>query len=87
LLIKPKKDIILENELKEMLGNNFINILSEEKTEDYAHGRISEDFIKKNADVLNSIFYVCGPPLMMDAVLKQLRGLNVDAKKIVTEEF
>jgi ferredoxin-NADP reductase len=30
---KTKKDIILEKEFKEMLGNNFISILSEETVE------------------------------------------------------
>ncbi|PVW12414.1 ferredoxin reductase domain-containing protein [Marixanthomonas spongiae] len=83
---KTEKDIILKDEFKEILGNNFINILSDEKTEDYAYGKISEDFIKKNANILN-FFYVCGPPPMMDAVEKQLKQLKVDKKKIVTEEF
>ncbi|KXO01141.1 flavodoxin reductase [Aequorivita aquimaris] len=84
---KTKRDIILEDEFNEMLGENFINILSDEKTEGYAHGRVSEDIIKKNADLPNTIFYLCGPPPMMDAVLKQLKQLNVGAKKIVTEAF
>ncbi|UAB82406.1 flavodoxin reductase [Marixanthomonas sp. SCSIO 43207] len=83
---KRKKDIILEEEFKEMLGNNFINILSDEKTENYDYGRISESFIQENANVLK-LFYVCGPPPMMDAVKKQLEQLKVDKDKIVTEEF
>lgn len=44
---KTKSDIILHEEFGDMLGNNFINILSDEKTEEYAHGRITEGFIKK----------------------------------------
>ncbi len=84
---KTKKDIILEKEFREMLGENFINILSEEETREYAHGQISEDFIKKYATSLDSTFYVCGPPPMMDAMEKQLDILKVDKKKIVTEEF
>ncbi|CAM4319513.1 flavodoxin reductase [Gillisia hiemivivida] len=84
---KSKKDIILEKEFQEMLGENFINILSEEETEGHAHGHISEDFIKKNANSLDSNFYVCGPPPMVEAMEKQLNNLNVDKKKIVTEEY
>lgn len=84
---RSKKDIILESEFREMLGNNFINILSQEKFEGYSFGRISEDFIKNNADVATSIFYVCGPPPMMDSVEKQLKHLKVDKNRIVTEEF
>tara|TARA_R110002049_G_scaffold297831_2_gene487213 strand:+ start:1001 stop:1672 length:672 start_codon:yes stop_codon:yes gene_type:complete len=84
---KTKADIILEKEFHEMLGNNFINILSDEKTEKYAQGFITKDFLKKNAVSLDSYFYVCGPPPMMDAVNKQLAELEVDENYIVTEEF
>ncbi|PVW15830.1 ferredoxin reductase domain-containing protein [Marixanthomonas spongiae] len=84
---KTRKDIILQDEFQTMLGDNFINILSEEETEDYPHGHISEGFIKKHATSLNGVFYVCGPPPMMDAVQEQLSNLNVKEEAIVTEEF
>src|SRR5690554_4606469 len=48
---KTASDIILKEELTEMLGDNFINILSEETSEKYTHGYITADFIKKNADL------------------------------------
>lgn len=84
---KTKSDIILHDEFKKMLGENFINILSDEETSEYAHGRISEDFIKKNGTSSDSYFYVCGPPSMMDAIEKQLKALKVPAEKIVKEAF
>lgn len=84
---KTKADIILEREFREMLGKNFINILSDEKTEEYAQGLITEDFIKKNNVDLNSYFYVCGPPPMMKAIEGQLAHLQVHKNAIVTEEF
>lgn len=31
-LVKIKSDIIIEHEFKDLLGDNFINILSDEKT-------------------------------------------------------
>ena len=45
---KTKADIILEEEFKRSLGANFINILSEENIEGYAHGQITADFLKAN---------------------------------------
>ena len=84
---KTEKDIILRNEFQDMLAENFINILSQEKTDRYPNGHISEEFIKNNATSLGSYFYVCGPPPMMDEVLKQLSNLNVSQERIVTEEF
>lgn len=83
---KTVSDIILEKEFSEMLGKNFINILSDEESQKYAHGYITADFIKKNAD-LNGYFYVCGPPKMMEAVEKQLTDLHIHENSIIKEEF
>ncbi|PKP35122.1 MAG: flavodoxin reductase [Bacteroidetes bacterium HGW-Bacteroidetes-17] len=84
---KTKDDIILEEEFKNMLGENFINILSDEKADDYAHGLITEDFIKIH--ISNSVkkIYICGPPPMMDSIEKQLIHLNIDKKNIIEEAF
>ena len=82
---KTKADIILESELDDMLGNAFINILSDEKTDHYFHGMISQDFLKTHLGDLNQKFYVCGPPPMMDAVIKQLANLGVGENSITLE--
>ena len=84
---KKKNDIILEAEFKKILGNNFINILSDEKVEGYTNGQITEDFIIANSDGLNKLFYLCGPRPMMEAIEKQLADLQVDKKSIVKEAF
>ena len=84
---KTKVDIIHEEEFKKLLGNNFINILSDEKVNGYANGQITEDFIKANSDGINKIFYLCGPPPMMDAIEKQLANLQVSEKSIIKEAF
>lgn len=84
---KTKSDIILHEEFKKLLGDNFINILSNEKTGEYANGQINEDFIKANMNSIDQYFYVCGPPTMIQAIKKQLIHLNVDEKHIIKEEF
>jgi len=80
-------DIILKDEFEIMLGNNFINILSHEKSEKYSKGFINEEFLKANVGNFNKMFYLCGPPLMMDAIEKQLANLHVDKNSIVKEGF
>jgi len=83
---KTKADIILEAELNELLGHNFINILSDEKLDGYASGQITKGFLAANCDMKKAL-YLCGPPAMMEAVEKQLAELNVDPKLIVKELF
>lgn len=82
---KTKADIILEKEFKDLLGDAFINILSDEKESDYYQGRFSEDFLKSIISNFHQQFYVCGPPPMMDAVLKQLTNLGVGDNAVTVE--
>lgn len=84
---KTKEDIILAQEFENILGNNFINILSNEKVNGYAHGQITEDFLKPHIKSSIKNIYVCGPPPMMEAIEKQLKNLNVDEEHIIKEEF
>lgn len=84
---KSEEDIILKNEFESLLGSNFINILSDEKTKNYAYGLISESFLKTHMDNSCKNVYVCGPPPMMEAVTKQLSAVGVDENVIVVEEI
>ncbi|MCL5129308.1 flavodoxin reductase [Algibacter sp. L4_22] len=84
---KTKNDIILKDEFKKLLGTNFINILSDEKVDGYANGRITKNFVQAHCSNTNKLFYLCGPPPMMEAIEKQLADLHVDKKSIVKEEF
>ncbi len=82
---KTKADIILEKEFRELLGSSFINILSQENSSGYFYGMIDEAFLKNKIGDFNRKFYVCGPPPMMDAVMKQLANLGVGENSITLE--
>ena len=84
---KTKADIILEDYFTEILGSNFINILSEEKTLNYSYGYITREFLSNHIGSINQKFYICGPEPMMDEVEKQLMSLQVDPASIVKEQF
>jgi len=84
---KTREDIILEAEFKELLGKNFINILSDEKTKEYAYGHITENFLKRHINIPTSNIYLCGPPPMMVEMEKQLSSLGIDKKAITKEEI
>lgn len=81
-----KEDIILKEELETILGNNFINILSNEKTDKYDYGYITEAYIKSKITDFTSFFYLCGPPPMVEAVEKILMALHVNSACIIKEE-
>jgi ferredoxin-NADP reductase len=83
---KTKDDIILRSEFEELLGKNFINILSEEEKGEYLHGFITETLIRENITDNGKYIYLCGPPRMMILVKKILTNLNIDNKLIILEE-
>jgi ferredoxin-NADP reductase len=84
---KTQDDIILAEEFNTLLGKNFINILSDEKADGYAHGQITEGFLKAHISDSTKNVYVCGPPPMMDAIEEQLANLEIDKNKIIKEAF
>lgn len=82
---KTKADIIHEKEFTDLLGGAFINILSDETVRGYAHGTLTENFLKENIESFDKTFYVCGPPPMMDAVQGYLTNLGVGENAVVVE--
>ena len=84
---KAKGDIILANEFKKLLGKNFINILSDEIVAGYAHGQITEGFLKAHINDATKNVYICGPLPMIAAIEKQLSNLGIDKKVITKEEM
>jgi ferredoxin-NADP reductase len=84
---RTSKDIILKEEFENMLGENFINTLTDETTEKYDNKKIDESYLKEKIKDLNQYFYICGPDAMIESISNDLQKLGVDKSKIVIEEF
>ncbi|MDB4293432.1 flavodoxin reductase [Maribacter sp.] len=84
---KKKEDIFLKDAFESMLGSNYINLLSDESTEEYLKGHIDKYFLQKTFTDFNQYFYLCGPPEMTDEITIDLKDLGVPEKKIVVEEY
>ncbi|HZW39392.1 MAG TPA: FAD-binding oxidoreductase [Ignavibacteriaceae bacterium] len=83
---KTSADIINKDEFEKMLGKCFINILSDEDVDGYAKGFVTEDFLKKYISNYK-VFYLCGPPIMMEKVEAALLNLGISKESIITEAF
>lgn len=82
---KTEADIILEEELRNMLGDNFINTLTDENKEGYEEGRIDYAFLKEKIDNFKQHFYVCGPPKFVTAISEALTKLGAKTDAVVFE--
>jgi Na+-transporting NADH:ubiquinone oxidoreductase subunit F len=68
--------------------------LSEPKSEDnwtghtgFIHQVILEQYLQKHETPENIEYYICGPPLMLEAVLKMLDELGVPQNMIYYDDF
>jgi ferredoxin-NADP reductase len=83
---KTSKDIILKDEFEKILGDNFINILTQEEDGNIQHGRINTDYLKKTIDNFQQHFYICGPDPFVHDITKALEDLGADTESVVFEK-
>jgi ferredoxin-NADP reductase len=82
---KTEADIILKDELEKMLGENFYNTLTREKSSKYDNRRIDEDFVKEKVKDFKQNFYICGPDNFVMDIKKALKKFGANPEAIVIE--
>lgn len=83
---KTEKDIILKEEFEKMLGKNFYNVITREKSPKYDYRRIDEGFIKEQVKDFKDNFYVCGPDKFVQEVSSILTKLGANPDSVVIEK-
>jgi ferredoxin-NADP reductase len=83
---KTKNDIILQNELKMILGGDAIFTTTADKETEGEHRRIDEYFLKDEVEDFSSRFYVCGPDEMVQHISKTLEKLGARVDSVVFEK-
>jgi ferredoxin-NADP reductase len=83
---RSEKDIILKEEFEKMLGDHFINTLTEEKHAKYFHRMIDKRFLEEIIDDFNNNFYVCGPDKMVQDIQRHLEALGASPESVVFEK-
>lgn len=83
---KTSNDVILEDELTKMLGNDFVKTLTRENKPGYINRRIDKDFLKENITDLHQHFYVCGPDAFVQDISGYLLELGAPVQQVVIEQ-
>jgi len=83
---KTEADIILKDEFEEMLGRNFINVITSQPGTEYYDKHIDKNFLEKEIKNFNQQFYVCGPDEFTKVMLDSLKELGADANALVFEK-
>lgn len=86
-------ELLFRDELEEMAVANprircvFTVTQPAPDTWDGHRGRIDSDLLREESIDLDSIFFVCGPPAMIRAMIAMLRGLGVSRTRIRYEQW
>ncbi|HBX64872.1 MAG: flavodoxin reductase [Balneola sp.] len=86
---KTEKDIILQKEFEDILGNQFINVITDEEPSGdhvFLDGFIDKEFLASLINDFDQPFYVCGPGPFNDAIMGYLKELGADPEALVFEE-
>ncbi len=81
-----QQDVILETYFQELLGDNFISTLTEEKVDGHLNEKVDMNFLKKYLLDYSQKFYVCGPPQMVEDISNYLKALGANAESMTFDE-
>lgn len=90
--VRTPKDLIFENELKELERKHRAQcVFTVEQPDNGWHsdtGRMNMELIKRHVkDFSSPLFYICGPPAMADLVENGLQEMGVNKEKIKTDKW
>lgn len=83
---KTAQDIIYEQELKQILGNDAIFIVTEKDKSHYPHDFIDETFLDTHVNSFEEQFYVCGPDAMIKSISNILIRKGADPNAVIFEK-
>ncbi|MFN1835127.1 FAD-binding oxidoreductase [Balneola sp. MJW-20] len=85
---KTDDDIILKEDFEDILGDNFINVITDEETGEgiFLDGFIDKDFLAEQIDDFDQEFYICGPGPFNESMMNYLKELGADPEALVFEE-
>ncbi|OQX06910.1 MAG: NADH:ubiquinone reductase (Na(+)-transporting) subunit F [Desulfobacteraceae bacterium IS3] len=95
---RSKSEMFYDEEFKELEQNNnnfsYYVALSDPQPEDnwsgltgFIHNCLYNHYLSKHADPTEIEYYLCGPPPMLDAIIKMLDGLGVEPEMIAYDKF
>ncbi|MEP6617293.1 MAG: flavodoxin reductase, partial [Ginsengibacter sp.] len=83
---KTADDIILEDELTRMLGQEYINVFTRQGVIGFNERRIDRNFLVDTIQDFGRHFYVCGPEIFVKEIVDLLLSLGASADTIIIEK-
>lgn len=89
---KTPNDIVYKDEWEIFQKQNpnlkVVHTITDDETWNGRKGRINEAMVREFCnDINNAIFYICGPPGMVDGLSNLLKTMNIQLQNIKVEKF
>jgi ferredoxin-NADP reductase len=79
-------DVILRDELKKLLGDNYIDVIEEPENAGGQKQLIDIELLKKHIDDNTQFFYICGPEKFTEIMIGYLHDLGINDERIIIEQ-
>ncbi len=79
-------DVILEEELKDMLADNFISVIEKSADPSIPAKFIDRELLKPYVGQQNEFYYICGPEGFTNIMIQYLQDLGIDRSRIIIEQ-
>ncbi|NEU07836.1 flavodoxin reductase [Flavihumibacter sp. R14] len=82
-LVKGSDDVILENEFRAMLGDDFHTIFTRENVMGYRERQIDKPYLLETVKDFSQHFYICGPDKFVTDITVILKELGAESDSLV----
>lgn len=79
---KTSQDVFLHNELKSLLGDRYIDVITRDSDGVNSTQHIDESFLSRHIKNLEQPFYVCGPPPFVDSIQDALKKIGATEQMV-----
>jgi ferredoxin-NADP reductase len=83
---KTSEDVIMEEELKEILQDNFVKLFTRENVMGFIGKRIDRKFLIENIADFGQHFYICGTNAFVKSITGYLLDLGANIDEVVFEK-
>jgi ferredoxin-NADP reductase len=79
---KTAQDLFLREELKSLLGDRYIDVITRDQNGVNHTRHIDETFLRKHIKNFEQPFYVCGPPPFVDSIQDSLKKIGASEQMV-----
>jgi ferredoxin-NADP reductase len=83
---RTSNDVILENELRELLGDKFVSVVEASNDPSVPPKFLDRELLRPYVGQGNEFYYICGPDAFTNMIIGYLTDFGIEKSRIIIEE-